>query len=677
MADIRAIRGAFLWTDDEVELLLRVTLEYKTTKVQENVDWESCKCKYSDISRAFHAQYPRTLADKDFPHDANAITKVQLTAKLKQIRNKYRQLVNTGSRSHQGRVMLLFFELCEEVWGGSPFNRTISSPATSTSSPATRTISSPATRTISSPATRTISSPATRTIGSLSSGIETGDLEESYSGQSASPSLERSKDLPQPQSSQSTEGLPAAVVKQRRDLLQPKLNSHRIDRLKRTLPADNAVQEDIQIKRRMLGTMEQTSSRNADNMLQINANFASISSTIQESFSLMRDLMRAPPHSSGGGYGQSQEHSPPVMQSLLNNKTKMVPQEVEHVNRSSSRIRNQKRLKCIDDGDKNTNEEEEEDQEDDEQPNTSEHTKRTQPRLVTVTCGNKTGILYVEKLERGEECIKSEGRWFDPKGYEIFGGKPLQFWIDKCKIPPPDLTSESMSNVLAMKTEEEERVAPDVADNNSKDGWCTPLQEDAQNEENGAHRVSPIDDPIDISTTVQPSEEQLRERFTQSNEIKEGGQRELQTETSLLAPATSTPTIKPELLEKTEDTETASVQTAIFSGSPPLLVTHITGNTRDASSNTAYIHEGPQRKLDDGCHDETEVTTSGHDAAQLQVMETETRVPQASKSTPVSTSCNLDTMDLEQLKREKIKMKLKIMKLQEEYYTLKIREIKK
>ena len=30
----------------------------------------------------------------------------------------------------------------------------------------------------------------------------------------------------------------------------------------------------------------------------------------------------------------------------------------------------------------------------------------------------------------GEECIKSEGRWFDPAGYEIFGGKPLQFWID-------------------------------------------------------------------------------------------------------------------------------------------------------------------------------------------------------------------------------------------------------
>ena len=73
-----------MWTDTEVELLLRVTLDYKTTKVQENVDWDSCKCKYSDIGVAFHTQYPRTPTDKDFPNNANAITKVQLTPKIKE-----------------------------------------------------------------------------------------------------------------------------------------------------------------------------------------------------------------------------------------------------------------------------------------------------------------------------------------------------------------------------------------------------------------------------------------------------------------------------------------------------------------------------------------------------------------------------------------------------------------
>ncbi|KAK5910864.1 hypothetical protein CgunFtcFv8_005089 [Champsocephalus gunnari] len=267
MADIRARKDAILWTDDEVELLLRVALDYETTKIQESFDWESCKSKYSDIGDTFQVQDPRTPTDKDFPHDASVITKVQFTA----ICSKYRQAVDPGRWSGQGRVVLLFFELCEEVWGGSPATCTISS------------------------------------------GFETGDLEESSSGPSSSPSLEGSNDSPQSESSESSTSLPAAVVKHRRDLLQAKLNSHRSDRLKRKLPADHAVQEDIKIKKRMLELMElmeQTSSRNADNMQQINAN---ITSTIQDGFSLMRELIHAHPHSSGGGYGQFQVHSPPFM----------------------------------------------------------------------------------------------------------------------------------------------------------------------------------------------------------------------------------------------------------------------------------------------------------------------------------------------------------------------------
>ncbi|KAI9527223.1 hypothetical protein NQZ68_032804 [Dissostichus eleginoides] len=225
-------------------------------------DWETCRSKYSDIWDAFQVQYPRTpTEEKDFPHDASAITKVQLTAKLKQIRRKYRQAVDLGRRSGQGRVVLMFFELCEEILGGSPATR------------------------------------------SLSSGIETGDLEESSSGPSSTPSLEHS---PQPESSEPSGSLPAAVVvRHRRDLLQAQLNGHRSDRLKRKLPADHAVQEDLKIKWRMVELMEQTSIRNADGMQQMNA-------TIRDGFSLMRDFIQAHPHSSSGGHFQ--EQSSPFMQ---------------------------------------------------------------------------------------------------------------------------------------------------------------------------------------------------------------------------------------------------------------------------------------------------------------------------------------------------------------------------
>lgn len=44
---------------------------------------------------------------------------------------------------------------------------------------------------------------------------------------------------------------------------------------------------------------------------------------------------------------------------------------------------------------------------------------------------------------------------------------------------------------------------------------------------------------------------------------------------------------------------------------------------------------------------------------------------------PSSGPSSLDTMDLDQLRREKIKMQLKVLKLQEEYYTQKIKQHKK
>ncbi|KAK7177197.1 hypothetical protein R3I93_001242 [Phoxinus phoxinus] len=191
------------------------------------------------------------------------VSKAQVTPKLKNIRSKYRHAVDTGRRSGQGRVVLIFYELCEEIWGGSPATR------------------------------------------SIDAGIETGDLEET-STSTVEPS-------DSPHSTESIDCLPSAVVKQRRDLLQAKLNSHRGDRLKRKVPTDQA-EEDLKIKRRMLELMEDSSRRNSDNMLQINTNIANITTTIQEGFSFMRELLFqrqvTPLHSSSG---QFQGHPPSFM----------------------------------------------------------------------------------------------------------------------------------------------------------------------------------------------------------------------------------------------------------------------------------------------------------------------------------------------------------------------------
>ena len=76
----------YKWTDDEVELLLTVTKEYKTKQIAKSIDWESCVDKYGEIPEAYSAHYPSpeyaAAIGKDFPHKKNELTKSVLTSTL-------------------------------------------------------------------------------------------------------------------------------------------------------------------------------------------------------------------------------------------------------------------------------------------------------------------------------------------------------------------------------------------------------------------------------------------------------------------------------------------------------------------------------------------------------------------------------------------------------------------
>ena len=87
----------FFWTDDEVELLLTVTQQYKVQQMAEGTSWESVKSKYADILQLFVSELPATEEEasqsvKDYKHRKVDVTKEILTTKLKAIRNKYRQV---------------------------------------------------------------------------------------------------------------------------------------------------------------------------------------------------------------------------------------------------------------------------------------------------------------------------------------------------------------------------------------------------------------------------------------------------------------------------------------------------------------------------------------------------------------------------------------------------------
>lgn len=106
---------SFVWTDDEVELLLRLPLDYKESKLQENDDWELCQLKYIDLMNAFHAHYLRESSE-DLPHKAIALFKTKVMVKLKK-KNLWQLQTGCGHRCRmgQGRMVMLLYEHYQEI----------------------------------------------------------------------------------------------------------------------------------------------------------------------------------------------------------------------------------------------------------------------------------------------------------------------------------------------------------------------------------------------------------------------------------------------------------------------------------------------------------------------------------------------------------------------------------
>ena len=98
----------FVWSDDEAELLLNVTNEYKVAKAAESVDWESVKSKYKDIFDCFVAALPKENTDicSNFPHKKEEIKLQNVTAKLKAIRLKGGHPHNLGRLNFSSKGLL-------------------------------------------------------------------------------------------------------------------------------------------------------------------------------------------------------------------------------------------------------------------------------------------------------------------------------------------------------------------------------------------------------------------------------------------------------------------------------------------------------------------------------------------------------------------------------------------
>ena len=113
----------FMWSDEEINLLLHVVIDYKAGKAGEGVDWESVRSKYEDVTKRFFWKSTLVTTKRnspDVPIEASrSFNKDRIQNKLKRIKLNFRKAVDKGRRSGGGRVVTTFYEECCEIWSGA------------------------------------------------------------------------------------------------------------------------------------------------------------------------------------------------------------------------------------------------------------------------------------------------------------------------------------------------------------------------------------------------------------------------------------------------------------------------------------------------------------------------------------------------------------------------------
>ena len=291
----------YSWSEDKAQLLLSIVHQYKVRKLQDNVDWESVKSKYEDIFDLFKNELPETeeealALDKDY-HLKNEITKTILTTKLKNIRLRFRKAVDTGRKSGQGRVIFLFFDLCEKIWGGSPATEQITSGVETSDlviveEDTLQDTDTEITVTQTGPSASGTSQ-QTPSIQSTSSNNPTVAIEQTSTIQATdtqpSPSVG-------PQTSTSVEPESGTVTaNHRRTLLNDTLKNYRQNKLKRKVPVETQMvdmaKEELEIKRKMLDHMSQAEERHRSSMIQLTETVESVCKSIEGGFTVLKNCM--------------------------------------------------------------------------------------------------------------------------------------------------------------------------------------------------------------------------------------------------------------------------------------------------------------------------------------------------------------------------------------------------
>ena len=211
------------------------------------------------------------------------LTKERIAAKLKRVRTGYKKAVDAGRRSGGGRVVLTFYDLCENVWGGSPAVESISGGIDTSAQENHTSVTS------DSSLDRQDSVSPDPSVTSNSSFF--GDVNEGESSLDSPllPGEDEESDLNQPLAAPcSSKDRRAKISKFLTDRKDAKMNK----KLNCETQMLNCTKEDLQLKRKISDGMDKSDAELSETMNKVHKTMESIGDSIKQGFTLMADVLK-------------------------------------------------------------------------------------------------------------------------------------------------------------------------------------------------------------------------------------------------------------------------------------------------------------------------------------------------------------------------------------------------
>ena len=273
----KAEKVEFSWSDDEIQLLLMSALDFKAQCEFEGVDWESKRSKYEQIFEIVTKEYP----DGEHYQNKKSMTKDRVTAKLKSIRTGFKKAADAGRRSGGGRVVFTFYDLCMNLWGGSPSVTSISSGLDT-----------------SQRDEDTYSEPASPTYPRQQENLPNNDCEiindHEKSTETDTTSTSNNNEKSGKKKKQDLEEMNQKALERRKSVTDM-LKNRKDKKMSHNLSTDKQLiqisQEDVTLKRELLDKMEKSDQEFKASFTELNKTMATIGTAIQQSVGLLGQLL--------------------------------------------------------------------------------------------------------------------------------------------------------------------------------------------------------------------------------------------------------------------------------------------------------------------------------------------------------------------------------------------------